>query len=668
MSKKKAKQKRSDSKRTQSVNTGSSGVSESFENRNRTVPPWLACALLTVLCVAIYANSLGNGMVNWDDVIVTSAWQKDLSFSQIKQEIFRFHGSYQPLRNLSHILDYELFGKNLWGYRLHTIVLYILNVFLVYGLLLFLLRRYILVRTETMSAGNGEPPDRVTVQAENVALAIAALFAVHPVHVEAVDWLSARKEVLFGLFYLLSVYLYVKKEDWQGRRAFFGYAGSWLAFILSLLSKPSAASLPLVLLAYDLIVLRPPARTWKTRIFLHLPFWIPFAAALFYFVKLAGTTESQWSALSLYENILTAQKGLVKYGEILFFPVRLSARYFILPGRSLLDPAVIAGSIISLGSLALFLYCLKKRPLISFALAWFYLNWLPTAGFIPISTKVADRYVYIAMLGVCILVTALILKVGDAISTGVEQRRKVLAYGATTVLAAMVLVLSLTTVSMNRVWKDEVTLWENMAANSPTDLAFNHLAKYYLKKGDLDKAESYYRDSLRLGPNQVDVWNNLGNILLLQKKAAEAEPALEKALALTREAGVEKAGDMMKGVLINLSVSLIMQKKFDQAETRLSELVSLSPDDYRGWDLLAEVCLNIKDYTGALEAAANLSKLQPDKAKPYIYMAVAYGALGETNKAAAAYQKAMEVEPEVVRAYAERAKRMQSSGGKSGSQ
>jgi protein O-mannosyl-transferase len=667
VSKKKAKQKKSDSKRTPPKGAGSSGVSQSFEKRNRTVPPWLACALLTVLCVAIYANSLGNGMVKWDDVIVTGAWQKDLSLTQIKNEIFHFRGSYQPVRNLSHILDYQLFGKNLLGYRLHTIVLYILNVLLVYWLLLFLLRKYILVRSETMSAGNGEPPGRVTVQVENVALAIAALFAVHPVHVEAVDWLSARKEVLFGLFYLLSVYLYVRKEDWQGRRALLGYVGSWLAFILSLLSKPSAASLPLVLLAYDLIVLRPPARAWKKRIFLHLPFWIPFAAALVYFVKLAGTTATRWSALSLYENILTAQKGLVKYAEILFYPVRLSARYFIHPGKSLLDPAVIAGSIISLGSLAFFLYCLKKRPLISFALAWFYLNWLPTAGFIPISTKVADRYVYLAMLGVCILVTALILKVGDAISNSVEQRRKVLAYGATTVLTVMVLVLSLATVSQNGVWKNEVALWENMAANSPTDLAFNHLAKYYLGKGNLDKAESCYRASLRLGPNQVDVWNNLGNILLLQKKAAEAEPALEKALALTREASVKKAGGMIKGTLVNLSVALIMQKKFDQAEAKLSELVSLSPNDYRGWDLLAEVRLNMKDYPGALKAAAHLAKLQPDKAKPYIYMAIAYRALGETNKAAAAYQKAMEVQPEVVRAYAERARRLQSSGGKSGS-
>jgi Tfp pilus assembly protein PilF len=232
----------------------------------------------------------------------------------------------------------------------------------------------------------------------------------------------------------------------------------------------------------------------------------------------------------------------------------------------------------------------------------------------------------------------------------------------------MVFALSMTTVSLNRVWKSEVALWKNMAANSPTDLAFNHLAKYYLEKSDFYKAESYYRASLDLGPNQVDVWNNLGNILLLQRKAAEAEPALEKALALCREAGVKKSGGLMEGVLINLSISLIMQKKFDLAEARLSELVSISPKDYRAWDLLAEVRLNIQNYLDALKAAFMLAKLQPDKAKGYIYMAIAYNALGEQKRAAAAYQKAMEVDPDAVRAYAERGKRARSLDEKSGSQ
>ena len=555
------------------------------------IPPRLGFVILAVLCFAVYANSLGGRMVNWDDVIVTSAWEKDLSVSRLAKEFFPIKGSYQPVRNISHIVDHALFGKNLWPYHLHSVVLYAGNVLILYGVLIFLLRRYRLLSCVNSSETEKEKASPSIISAESVAFFITALFAVHPVHAESVAWLSARKEVLFGLFYCTSFFLYIKRDEFKGSTAHWYYAGSLAFYVLSLLSKPAAASLPLVILAYDLLLFRPKAQEWKTRFLRHVPFWLPLAAAIYYFSGQAGTTETAWASLNYWERFLTSQKALLHYAEILFYPARLSARYFIDPGRSLLDAGVMGGGIISFGLLVLLIFTIRKRPLISFAVVWFYVNWLPTAGFIPISTKVADRYIYLAMLGFCILLVVLLVSAACIVSGKTDIRRRITAYVVVPLLVAVLAGYGCSTVLRNGVWKDEPSLWEDMARKSPTDLSMNHMAKYHLDRKEWNEAEQYYKQSLEIDPTQRKIWNNLGNVLMIQEKVAEAEKAFVMALSIKPKPMEEDLVEVREGAALNLSLTLARQKKYAPAEKTLKKLIEQNTSMYRAWEMLAEVLM-----------------------------------------------------------------------------
>ncbi len=606
---------------------------------------WPAALLLVAIACALYADSLGGGMVNWDDSIVTSAWKKDFSLSLLVQEFLHVSGSYQPVRNLSHILDHALFGADLFWFRLHSVVLYALNVVCLY---LFLLHIFRFVPRE--SDGRELTDDTVTVASASAAFATALLFVVHPVHVEAVAWLAARKEVLFGLFYSVSLLCWVKRDNMAGNRAAVVYLASFFFYGLSLLSKPSAASLPFIILAYDLILLRPSRSQWKRRLLLHIPFWLPLLGAAAYFVKLAGTTETVWAQVGLGVNVLTALKALVKYAEMIFYPFRLSAMYFISPGRSLLDPGVIAGLLLFLLLLGLFLWNIRRRPLVSFGAAWFFFNWLPTAGLIPISTKVADRYLYLGLLGIILIVIVFLLEWTVPAGRGKRVRGSVV-YGVSCLLILTAIVLGAATISRSGVWKSEKALWEDMSGKSNTDLAFNHMAHYHLQRKDWHKAEIYYRKSLLMDPTQAEIWNNLGNVLILQGKPAEAEEALSNALLLDEKSPTEESAKRSLGTRLNISMALAMQGKYAQAEEHLTKLVKAEPETVKGRELLTEVLMAQQRYRDAVTEAEKLTRLEPDKAKPYVYLVFAYKSLGETAKAGEAYRKAMELEPQVARKY-----------------
>ncbi len=611
-----------------------------------SIPPVVSVIILVLLCFLVYANSLKNGMVNWDDIIVTSAWEKHLSPGLIAKEILTLQGSYQPLRNISHVIDHELFGEWLPGYRLHSIALYALNVALVFWIVLTLLRKYDFIPP-------GRPGDRgpKLLTPENLSFMVATLFALHPIHVEAVAWLAARKETLYGVFYCLSFLLWIKMDDWKGRRALLFYLGAFSAYVFALLSKPAAVSLPLSMLAYDLILLRPSRKDWKSRIALHLPFWLPLAGAAFYFARLAGTTETEWASLTFSEQTLTSFKAILKYAEIIFYPAHLSARYFTAPGRSLADLSVVAGGLIMLAMVVFFFVFLRKKRVLSFAIIWFIFNWLPTAGFIPISTKVADRYMYIGLLGVCLLVTAAVMYAGNLVFQKSARRPQLTASVTVAFFALASVGLAFGTIERNRVWKDEQSLWEDMAVKSPTDMALNHLAKYYLERKEWKLAEDYYRKSLQIDPTQIDVWNNLGNTLALQNKPVEAEQAFKIVLDLHGKVPKEKSEKLIDGALTNIAMAEAMQGKYDQARDHLFKAVDRKADNYKAWDLLGEVHLAQKNYEGVLDAARKMRSLEPTQAKPYVLMTFAYSRLGLKAEAKKTYAKAFALQPEVAARY-----------------
>ena len=203
--------------------------------------PAFLVALFTFL---IFLPVLNNDIVNWDDY--TYVWSnpniRSLDMAFVKWSLTSLVVSnWHPLAMLSHAIDYRLFGLNPWGHHLTSIIIHALNTFLL----------FILVHTLYLRARVGVNADASrALYALITALTASLLFGTHPIHVESVAWMSERKDVLFGFFYLFSVILYLgstkRESSWKAY-----YAAAFFSFLLALLSKPMAVSLPVVLLIID---------------------------------------------------------------------------------------------------------------------------------------------------------------------------------------------------------------------------------------------------------------------------------------------------------------------------------------------------------------------------------------------------------------------------------
>ncbi len=199
------------------------------------------CFLISVLVAILYFNSLGNQFTNWDDgMIYENPPIRHLNWEGIKKIFTLKQGNtYQPIRMLSYAIDYRIWKLNPVGYHITNIFFYILTCIMVFFTL----------RLLSVGLRKEASPNSHT----RVAIFGAFLFAAHPVHVEAVTWLAARKEVLQGFFFFLGFYLYLKASKETERRAFYFYLSLVvLSILLAILSKPSAVVFPGVIAVYEI--------------------------------------------------------------------------------------------------------------------------------------------------------------------------------------------------------------------------------------------------------------------------------------------------------------------------------------------------------------------------------------------------------------------------------
>jgi protein O-mannosyl-transferase len=398
----------------------------------------LAVGLLCVVIVTVFLPSLANGFVNWDDdgYVIANRFIQKLSPSNLKGIFSSFFiGNYQPVTILSYLLDYCLFGPQPFSYHFTNLILHILNAVLLFWLIYLLSKRI------------------------SIALISALLFGIHPLHVESVAWISARKDLLYSFFFLAALVSYV----YYARLAKIGkyYYFSLVLFLFSLLSKAMALVLPLILLSLDLFIAKKPQKNI-------LSDKVPFFALAFIF-GIVGITAQYASgavrtqdAAHLFANFPAAIYSIIFYLNKIFMPVNLACCYPRAGYHFSMREAVLP-SIYLIACIRLSLFKVYRNKII-FGNAFFLICALPVLQLIPIGeTIVADRYMYLAPVGIFYLLA----ESATWLYQTINKYKRAIKTVVTGLFICLSVTLSLLTYRRCLVWKDSLSLWSDVIAKYP---------------------------------------------------------------------------------------------------------------------------------------------------------------------------------------------------------
>lgn len=505
---------------------------------------WIPLAVV-LLALAVFANSLRNNFV-WDDneLIVDNPAVHTLSdvcqfftshfWSQSSQPSAR--GYYRPLVLLSYALDYRIWGPNPAGFHLTNMLWHALAS----ALVCMLAWRLTSSRAASVAAG--------------------ALFAVLPVHVESVTFISGRTDVIATVFILLSVLLFL---DERGReRITLRFPLSVLFFGLALLSKEVAVIVPALLLAGELA--QVSRGTQRRSVLMHAIYWIVLALYLAVRFGLLKISPELQGKLTAREVLFTMPGVALDYLRLLVIPVNLCADYAVHVQQyaTLTNVAIIivlAGACAGTGMLIL------KKKSGGFLAAWILLGLLPVLQIVPISVLKAERFLYLSSAGYCSLV-------GMAFASAREGKSSRFARGRFLFTTAAVLVVfgfALQTVTRNKVWKDELTLYRATESRAPDNFRVQYnLGNAYFRAGDTERALRHTELAYKLRPDFPQVSYNLGVIYESMGRREDAQKMYRAAI------GLDPAYALAHN---NLAAILYEEGQLDEAQVEWSEALSLNP-------------------------------------------------------------------------------------------
>ncbi len=473
----------------------------------------LLCTLLFAATVLVFWRARHYDFLEYDDQIYLTG--NDYVHAGLTQDsvVWAFtapNDYWHPLAWLSHMLDWELYGADAGGHRLTSLWWHGLNAVLLFALLRRLTGAY------------------------GLSLAGAALFAWHPLRVESVVWLSERKDLVSGCFFLLTLLSYTRYAERRraGQPAAGGYVLTLALFTAGLMSKPTLVSLPLVLLALDFWPLgrfSPGAeagqdwsRTWRGLLGEKVPFFLLSLAVSFVTVEMQRTVGAFTLALPLGARLGNAVVSLARYLGKFVWPVDLAVCY---PHPGYWPAWAVIGAAVLAGAISLLAWRQRKaRPWLLTGWLWYLAMLLPVIGLVQVGFQaMADRYTYLPLIGPILwLVCAARTR-----WAGRWVRNSILAATAA-VLGACVA----RTWSQQAVWHDTSGLFAHaLEVTGPNPFGEALYAKASFDRGAVAEAEQHARRSLQLDPQNTMAMFTLAIVRDLQGHALDAEPLLREVLA-----------------------------------------------------------------------------------------------------------------------------------------
>jgi len=589
-------------------------------------------ALLVPLVAIGFWRVSGHEFVNYDDNVYVSE-NPHLETAPTPRALVwaltsRYASNWHPLTWLSHMLDRWLFGHQAGAHHVTSLTIHVFNV-----LLLF-------IAFERMTGASWR------------AWAVAALFAVHPLHVESVAWVSERKDVLSTFFALLAVCAYAR---YVRRPKPARYAVVALLYTLGLMAKPMVVTLPFVLLLLDYWPLgrfgAHDANRLRVRRLLAEKLPLFGLAAVSVYMTLWAQREQALRSRADYGVGVRIANALVAYASYVtktFWPSKL-AFFYPHPGYDLPRWKTIAAAFF-LAAATLSAYRWRRgRPYVFMGWLWYLITLAPVIGVVQVGNQaMADRYTYLPLVGLFIIFAW-------SVPDFAPRRRD--AKTAFVALAMLGLAaLTLCTWRQVGYWRDTPTLMRRaLAVTTDNPVAHNNLGAYLLARGQPSEAAHHLASALEIytseaarrhkkadGKMQIsiecaDTYNNLGVALTRMGRREEARQRYHEALSLDPD---------HCNAHINLGVALAEEGKIDEAAAHFREAIRIQPYSTEAHCNLGAAHL----YRGELDDASRhlkeAARLNPRNAQAHANLGTVFMHQGNPEKAAAHFTKALDLDPE----------------------
>jgi len=560
-----------------------------------------------------FSNSIKNDFIaSWDDkvYILDNHQIKEFSLQSIQSIFSTFHAAnYHPLTTFSWAIEYRLFGINPTINHITNLAFHLLNTFLVFHLIILLTRNI------------------------SSSAIVAFFFAMHPMHVEAVSFISQRKDVLYTCFYLASLisYVYYIKD---GQRTVI-MAVSFLFFGLSLLSKSMAVTLPMILLLLDYYLERP--FSWRCIIEK-----TPFFALSLVFGILALLSQRAFGAItnlpafSLFERVFLVSYSFLFYILKLFAPLNLSAMYYY-PTRSadgLLPVEYYLAPVVTLLIIWGIFKAKRFRKELLFGLGFYLVTISLVLQIIPVgSAIVAERYTYVPYIGLFLIIGQFYSALAGNTWQSGKTTRRVLLW----VLIGYAAFFTVTTWHRNTVWENSLTLWSDVIEKNPlTTVAYYNRGVARFNMADFRGAIDDYSKALELKPDYTVAYNNRGE---------------SKAQLQNHEGAIEDFNEAAKlkpdytKAYFNRANTKNRLKNYAGAVDDFSKAISIRPDYVDAYFGRANSRSRLKDYEGAVSDLSKVIELRRDSAVAYNNRGIARAILGNYREAVDDFNTAIQLKP-----------------------
>jgi len=518
---------------------------------------------------------------------------------------------WHPLTLLTHMLDCELFGLNPRWHHFTSLLIHTANTLLLFALL------------KNMTGAVWR------------STFVAAVFALHPLHVESVAWIAERKDVLSTLFWLLTMAAYVR---YVKQLSIKWYLATLLLFAMGLMAKPMLITLPFVLLLLDYWPLhrlvRVTSHESRVTILEKLPF-LALAAAFSAITFFAQKSEGALGlVLPLYIRLANAAVSYLTYIEKMFWPSGLAVFYPHQTDKISLWYAAFAAVLLLSISIGVFCFAGRRKYLI-FGWLWYLGTLVPVIGLVQVgSFAMADRYTYVTLTGLFIMIAWGLNDLAEAL----PYRKIILSLSAVAALSA----LAVCTRLQLRYWQNSVALFEHaLKVTAGNDVMNASLGLEMASQGKFQQALVYYRKALQINPQLAEAHHNMSVTL-------SSLGRYDEAISHCREA-IRLKPDYFKAYN-TLGIALSYQQKYDEALDCFNKSLRIKPDYAEGYNNLGAL-LQLQGKTDqAVKYFQRALQLKPDYADPYYNLGSIFHSQGKTGQAADYLRKALQINPRHARA------------------
>lgn len=574
-------------------------------------------AILIIITFIAFHKLLNASFLIFDDDIYVSendTIKKGLKWETIKWA-FSFDsmklGFYFPLTILSHLLDVSLFDLNSRYHHLTNIIIHVLNTVLVF---------YIF---------------RVTTHNNFNSFVIALLFAIHPLHVESVAWIAERKDVLSSFFALLSLLFYA---HYAAKKSLTFYLLTFFFYLSGLLSKTMVITLPFVFLLFDLWPLRRISlkrESFLKSLIFSLKEKIPFFLLIPIFSYLTIVAQKKATAFIPFENLplkLRIMNALISYFTYIiktFYPTKLTVFYPFNPNE-LTFPLFLISLIFILLMITATILLLKKLPFFFTGFFIFIGMLVPVIGIFQVGSQArADRYTYLPLLGIFLIITFLF-------STISEKSRKIKIFLLPISLIIFSVLLFLT-IKQTSIWKDSKTLFEHTLKYTKENwLIDNNYAVVLMDKGELEKAIFHLERAKKVNPNYENIYINLSLIYSNLGKFDEAIKNVKTAITINPNS--DKA-------LTNLALALNAKGDYYEAIKCLEKAIKINPKNFEAFLNLGNSYLALKKFDEARKYYQLSAQKESLKFKAYNNIGLSYLQEKKYEEAVHFFKEAINLNP-----------------------